>query len=668
MKIKNRPSRSEIDLALSTAIDDLQAGRARNAARLMRDLVTYEPENFDALNILGSALVQSGRAADGVGFLTKATRLRPSAMSAWVNLGLACQVAGRFPEAITAFDSALRQQPDAVEALKRRSQLLCDLDRGEEALGPAVAFTEKYPARDEGWSTRGVIEMRLTRYDAAESSLKRALEIKPDNAQALRSLSLLHLVRGKHAAALPVIARARAANPADFDMRVAQVSAKLHLCDWAGLDSDCETILADVRNGPAHMQPPALLDLSDDPKLQRTNAEKASAKANAAAKPWTGPIEVRDRLRVGYLSGDFRDHPVCHAISDVIAVHDRNRFEIIGLAYGASDASDAGAAIRTRFDRVVELGLSSPVDIAATIREHGIDVLVDLSGPTEAGRPETLALRPAPVQVSYLGYAGTTGASFVDYVLADPVVAPTSAAGDFTEKIAALPNCYFPISNWQVATPLSRAAYGLPDTGVVFSAINAVHKITPAMFTVWTRILAAVDGSVLWIRTGSEAIEANLKRETEARGIDPRRIIPAHRVPSRADHLARFAVADLFLDTSPYGAHTTAAEAVFAGLPIITLEGRSFAARVAASLLRALQLPELVAADLAAYEQKAIELARSPTFLAALRARLADSRKSSPIFDPRRLARDIEAAFTEMHGIAASGAAPRAFTVARERG
>lgn len=668
MKIKNRPSRSEIDRALRTAIDDLQSGRARNAARLMRDLVTYEPDNFDALNILGSALVQSGRAADGVEFLAKATRLRPSAMSAWVNLGLACQIAGRFPEALSAFDSALRQQPDAVEALKRQCQLLCDLDRGEEALGPAVRFTQRYPGRDEGWAVRGLVEMRLSRHDAAKASLTRALDLKPDNARALRNLALLHLTRGQHAAALPVITKASAANPADFDMRVALVTAKRHLADWAGLDAECGAILAEVRNGAAQMQPPALLDLTDDPKLQRSNAERMAAKANAAAKPWTGPVEVRDRLRIGYFSGDFRDHPVCHAITDVIAAHDRSRFEIIGLAYGSNETSETGAAIRARFDRVVELGLSAPLDIAAKIREHGIDVLVDLSGPTEAGRPETLALRPAPVQVGYLGYAGTTGATFVDYVLADPVVAPPSAAADFTEKIAALPGCYFPISDWQIAKPLPRAAYGLPETGVVFSAINALNKVTPAMYAAWMRILSAVDGSVLWIRAGSDEITANLKREAQSRGVDAARIVPALRVPLRADHLARFQVADLFLDTTPYGAHTTAAEALFAGLPVATIEGRSFAARVAASLLRALGMRELVATDLAAYEQTAIELARSPQSLAALKQRLAVARTQSPVFDPRRMARDIEAAYAEMHGIAVSGAAPRAITVPAGRG
>jgi predicted O-linked N-acetylglucosamine transferase (SPINDLY family) len=337
-------------------------------------------------------------------------------------------------------------------------------------------------------------------------------------------------------------------------------------------------------------------------------------------------------------------------IAGVFEHHDRARFETIAFSYGADDASPMRARLARSFDRFLDVRTMSDAAVASLIRDNEIDILVDLTGLTASARPGILALRPAPTQVNYLGFTGTMGASFIDYIVADPIVIPKTQQAFYTEKVAYLPDCYLPHdSKRQIAaeTP-SRTQAGLLERGFVFASFNNSYKFTSVVFDIWMRLLKAVDGSVLWLSQPNPAAMRNLRREAEARGVDPVRLIFAPRLPAPEDHLARLSLADLFLDTLPYNAHTTAMDALWAGLPVLTSVGDSFAGRVAASQLHAVGLPELIADSLQTYEEKAHALAHDPNAIVTLKAKLAANRGQCALFDTERFTRNLERAYRTM--------------------
>ena len=655
MKIKSRPSPGEAQRAVRTAIDFCQAREWSKAVRLLRDLIAYEPRHFDALHLLGTALVHSGRAKDGADTLEQAALVKPNAPAVWVNLGSARQMLGEFDAAIAAYKKAVDLQPDNPDANHRLCLALADFDRPEEALPIARTYAARSAAGSEGWSTLGLVEMRLGLDNETVASLGKALALRDSNNLALRGLALHHVSRGRYEAALPLLDKAIARAPEDIDLLHALATSRRFLCAWDGIEALEARIIAVVQAGTATILPLGLLNLADDAALQLANARRYMAGWSARAKPWDGPVHKHDRLRIAYVSADFRDHPVGHLVHDVVKHHDRGRFEIFGISYGPDDSSPIRAELASAFDRFVDLPAAAPVTLAAAIRDAEIDIAIDLSGPTDAGRLETFALRPAPVQASYVGFAGTTGASFVDYLIADRAVVPAGAAAHYAEQIVALPKCFMPTSAWKKSPAPGRGALGLPQHGFVFCALNAINKVTPAVFGVWMNLLAAVPESVLWLRTSSALAVENLRNSAAARGIDPNRLVFADYVASRDEHLARYKAADLFLDTTPYNAHTTACEALSAGLPVLTMIGESFASRVAASLVQALGLNELAASSLAEYEARAREIARDTSRLASLRSRLAQASAGTALFDPKMLARDLEQAFSEMHRRAAAG-------------
>jgi protein O-GlcNAc transferase len=659
VKIKSRPSPGETARAVRAAINMCHAREWPKAIRLLRDLIAYEPQHFDALHLLGSALVQSGRAKDGAEALEQAARVKPNAPALWINLGSARQVVGEFEAAIAAYKRAVELQPDNPDANHRLCMALADFDRPEEAVPIAKSFTARKPGSSESWTTLGLIELRLGLDSDAVESLGKALALRDTNNLALRSLALHHVSRGRYEAAVPLLDKAVTRMPDDMDLLHALATSRRFLCEWEGIEVIEARIIDAVRAGTATILPLGLLNIADDAALQLANARRYMAGWSQNAKQWDGGAYTHERIRVAYFSADFRDHPVSHLIRDVIKHHDRCRFEIIGISYGPDDASGIRAELAASFDRFIDLPGATPVALADAIREAEIDIVIDLSGSTEAGRPETLALRPAPVQISYLGFAGTTGARFVDYLIADRVVVPAEAAVHYAEQIVALPQCFMPSSAWRQLPAPSRIALGLPESGFVFCALNAVNKVTPSVFRVWTNLLTAVPGSVLWLRAPSARAADNLRTIAVRRGINPNRLVFAGYVPSRDEHLARYRSADLFLDTTPYNAHTTACEALSAGLPVLTVLGESFASRVAASLVKAVGLDDLVTNSLNAYEARALDLTRDPGRLATLRAGLGQGRAGSVLFDPQRLAHNLEQAFLEMHLRAVRGASPQ---------
>jgi predicted O-linked N-acetylglucosamine transferase (SPINDLY family) len=446
------------------------------------------------------------------------------------------------------------------------------------------------------------------------------------------------------------------------------VWSELFTCEWAALPPHLGALHEQVREGRVPAAPFTLIAASDSLEVQRQCAELHAREMLDGAAPeplWRGARSPHARLRIAYLSGDFHEHATAYLAARLFELHDRGGFEVTGISYGPDDGSATRGRLRRAFDRFVDVRAMSDAGAAALMRELEIDIAVDLKGHTAHARLGILAHRPAPVQATYLGFPGTLGAGFIDYALADRVVIPPEEQRFYTERVVWLPHCYQVNDSERIIAPtrVSRAQAGLPEDAFVFCCFNNTYKLTTAMFDIWMRLLAGVPGSRLWLADHNAAAKRNLERAAVSRGIEPARLCFAPRV-AHAEHLARHRLADLFLDNLPVNAHTTASDALWAGLPLVTCLGASFAGRVAASLLRAVGLPELVTTNLADYEALALELAREPARLASLRERLARNRLTHPLFDTDLFRRHIEAAYREMWQRFEGGEAPRSFSVA----
>jgi protein O-GlcNAc transferase len=440
----------------------------------------------------------------------------------------------------------------------------------------------------------------------------------------------------------------------------------MRVADWPRADGLAGPLSAHIAGGN-FVDPFVTLAFGLHPLEQLKSASRyVRTRIPEAPKPFIHSTAVPvDRLRIAYLSSDFRQHPVGVTIAELLERHDKTGFELIGVSYGANDASGTRARIVKAFDQFHDVVSDTDRHVATLLNDLQVHIVVALNGLTGGCRPGVLAYRPAPIQVSYLGYAGTTGADFIDYILADETVLPFDQQPFFTERIVQLPGCYHANDTTRHISPQSptRSELGLPDRGLIFCCFNQSYKIAAPVFDVWMRLLAQIPGGVLWLTKMDDLTHANLRREAAARGIDPDRLIFAPRIDSGADHLARQRAADLFLDTLPYNAHATAGDALWAGLPVITCAGTAFASRVGASMLKAAGLPELVTHSLEDYEALALKLATDPALLQSIRRKLADNRRTCPLFDGDRFRRHIEAAYTAMWNIYRRGESPRSFRV-----
>ncbi len=597
-----------------------RAGRLDQAEATYRQVLRADASNFPALHMLGYLKAQQGRYDDAIALLNKALKKNPGDAAALGHYAHALMAAQRLNEALSAFDRVLAGQPGNFEALYNRGVILSQMQRPAEAI----------------------------------AALDHALALQPN-------IALLHFNRGvvlgalqRHREALESYDRAVALDPASAPALANRVMAALNLCDW-------DRVAQMTQDGSIQFAPPlTLLGASGDKQLQLARA--AAIAGEMAPRPvpplWTGENYRHDRLRVAYLSADMREHAVAFQLAPVIERHDRARFQVIGISTGLSDDSAIRARLVEGFDRFHDFGALNSDEIARRLREMEIDIAIDLGGHTGFSRLQIFAHRFAPVQASWLGYAGTTGAPFIDYLIADAVVAPFKHRPFYSEQLVHLPGSFFPAARGSAGTHPSRAEAGLPPDGFVFCCFNMAWKITQPVFDVWMRLLAAVPGSVLWLKHPAPDTRATLEREAAARGIDPARLVYADDAPLEV-HLARHALADLFLDTLPYNAHATAADALGAGLPVLTCAGDAFAGRVAASLLRAAGLAELVTENLADYEARALELAQNPAQLQTLKDRLAGA--TAPLFDTARFTQGLEAAYATMSE--RRGAPPKSFSV-----
>ncbi|MFV0298086.1 MAG: glycosyltransferase, partial [Hyphomicrobiaceae bacterium] len=514
----------------------------------------------------------------------------------------------------------------------------------------ADSFCARFPDDAVAQISVGVVRTRQGRIDDAITAFTRATELAPDNLLAKANLGFSMGLKGRHADAISLLKVVVAKQPRHWSALEKLIFARRTMFDWQGLEDQQITLVNAIADGATDIDPWAIFAFTDDPVILRKVTQNRFAVGSLPAPRHAASPTPRQRIRIAYVSGDFRDHPVAHAIADLIETHDREQFEIIGASYGPENQAPIRQRLANAFDRFVDIRSDSLEAGAKALAELDIDIAIDLSGPTELGQPGLFAHRTAPVQVNYLGYPGSHGAPWIDYVIGDPVTIPEGSEKDFSEHVVRLPHTYFPASRRAIAeaTP-SRSTAGLPETGVVLSAFHSTWKISPSLFAIWAQLLKDLPGAVLWLRCDNEFAVRNLRIETERLGVDPARIIFAERVDDPAQHLARLRRADLFLDTWSYNAHSTAIETLWAGVPLVTIEGRSFASRVASSVLSAAGLGELVTPDHETYAALVKDIASSPDRLSDLKARLGQARETSPLFDVTGYTRAFETALRVMH-------------------
>lgn len=626
-------------------------GRLAEAEQLYRRILELDGRVFPALYLLGVLRLEQGDSAEAGGLLERALALNGNDPAAWMHFGLALQGQKRFEEALAAHARALALQPALLPARLGRGAALRALGRNAEALADYDAVLAADPANADVWCGRGALLRKLGRVDEALDGFSKAVALAPHFAEALQSRGeLLCDEKKDYAAARADLERAIMLAPdrpslADNLFHV-EMMAALEACDLDRVNELSVQMPALVAKG--RIVPPFLLLLAhDDPGLQLRNARQLVASRFPAQPPlWRGERYGHERIRLAYISSDFNNHAVAGQIAALIEDHDRSRFEVIAISTGADDGSEQRRRLTAAFDRFEDVQGKDAAAIAALIRHLDVDVLVDLNGHTEHDNLDVLSRRPAPAHVTWLGFAGTTGASFIDALIADAVVAPDQSA--FSEKLYRLPDVFFPTDpSRHMGEAPRRAEAGLPEGAFVFASFNRSWKITAPVFACWMRILAAVPGSLLWLKEPNETARRNLETRAASAGIDPARLIFAPSMPLET-HLARHRLADLFLDSFPYTGHATACDALWAGLPVLTRKGQTYAARVSASLLHALGLDELAVDSLEDYETLAVSLGRDRQRLDGLRTRLAEARHGSALFDSARFARNIEAAYEKI--------------------
>jgi predicted O-linked N-acetylglucosamine transferase (SPINDLY family) len=674
----------------------LQSERPQRAVDLIGRAVEFDPTNALAHLHLGNALYSLRRVEEAAASYARSVELMPLDAEAHFNRGIALYDLRQYDAAVASYEEAIRLNSRHAHALTNRALALSALGRHDDALesynkavaadpgfalahlnrgnllrerGLPGAALESYelaiavnPLCAEAHCNRAVVLHSINQIQPALESLARAIEVDPRCAQAYLNLGAIFSQLRQFDAA---VASFDEAEKLGADLRGAyavRLHAKMQVCNWEAHHTEMARLIAVVESRSAPENPFCLQALVDSGRLQRVAAETWARHWHPYHRsPRQSRGSARPTIRLGYFSADFREHPVCVLASQLFEAHDRSRFEIIAFSFGPDTGDPMRLRVARAFDRFIDVRDKSDDEIANLSQSLEIDIAIDLGGYTQGCRPQIFARRAAPVQVAYLGYSGTTGADFIDYLVADRTVIPPSRREDYSERIIFLPGCYQPSDSTRAISDraMSREEFGLPPTGFVFACFSNFYKIAPATFDIWMRVLRRRETSVLWLAEGSPSGQDNLRAEADKRGVDPRRLVFSPRVPRLEEHLARHRLADLFLDTLPSNAHAAASDALWAGLPVLTCIGEAFAGRVAASLLKAVGLPELVAADPADYEERAVALAENPARLVSVRQRLAANRLTTDLFDTRRYVRGLESAFARIVEIHRLGLPPQ---------
>ena len=664
--IAARPGYAEGLFNLGSVLHQMRELEAAEAA--YRQVIAIDPAVAVAHGNLGTVLKDQGRLDTALAAFEHAIALKADYAEAHYNRGTVLQQQGRREEALAAYGQAIALRPDYVDAANNAGIILQELGRQTDAIELYRRLCRPIPAHADLYNNLGTALLAGGSLEEARQAFEQALACRPDFPEAACNLGNVLREMGRVAEAMAAWQSAlqlRADYPDAFSQLVHH---RALACQWDHHRVDQEKLLGMVRNGVR--VPPFY--------LFATSA--TAADQLLAARQWIAPIQPppqarfehrrqvqKERLRLGYLSADFHQHATSQLMAGLFERHDRDRFEVVAYSYGPDDGSPMRVRLGGAFDQFVDVGQLSHREAATRIHQDKIDILIDLKGYTQGSRPMIPAFRPAPVQVSYLGFPATMGADFIDYILVDRFVVPESEQAFFSEKPVWLPTCYQPneAGRDEITARTSRGDCGLPEASVVLCCFNNSYKFSPAMFDIWMRLLKETPGSVLWLLTTNEPAEHNLRKEALARGVDPSRLVFAPRVSSAA-HIERHRHADLFLDTLPCNAHTTASDALWGGLPVLTCSGNTFAGRVAGSLLKAIGMPELVTTSLEDYEQMALALIRAPERLRAMRRKIEQKRDVNSLFDLPKLTRSIERAYQRMWQCWLAGEAPQAFAIENE--
>jgi protein O-GlcNAc transferase len=660
----------------------LDLGRLQEALASCDRALQLRPPYPEALNNRGNVLRQSGRPQEALASLEQALKLRPLFAAAHGNRASALLDCERPEDALRACDTALGIDPHHAEAHNTRAAVLKRLGRVEEAMASVGRALQLQPRYAEALVNRGNLLLELGQRDEALASIDRALDLKPFDpiARYSRTEALRH--SGRTAEALESYAQALALKPdlvaaingranllaelgryeeaaqgfarvielaPDYELAAGHLlHCRLRLCDWTDYRGSVARLLASVERGAPAVAPLWCLALTDSAALQLACARIFSRRQVPVGLVPLSPAAPRraGRLRVGYLSTDFREHPVARLLAGVLEQHDRTRFEIFGLSLSQPDGSELGRRVAAACDHFEDASRLTDADIAALIQRLEVDLLIDLNGWTQGMRSGVLARRAAAVQVSYLGYPGTSGAEYMDYLIADSFVIPQSASAHYSERVVALPGVFQANDDRRVVASRvpTRPEAGLPDSGIVLGSFNHAGKLTPNLFDVWTGFLRETRDSVLWLVADDAAARRNLRKEAERRGVEPGRLVFAQRT-SYAEHLARLPLVDLALDTFPFNGGSTTSDILRAGVPVLTCAGDAFASRMTGSLLHSLGLPELITPNLEEYASVGLSLLQRPTELEALRSKLRGSLEATGTFDALAKCRELEAAF-----------------------
>lgn len=648
---KQRPKKGHVpphkilfnmDGALQKAIEYHQSGRTEKAEKTYRKILKINPNHPVCLNCLGIMASDSGNIDVAVDLFKKAIQNNPMNPIYHSNLGNALKDQGRWAEAISCCQRALELKPDLAEAYNNMGIALGCMGK----LGEAQAFLEKAlkfkPGYADAWYNLGIVAEEFDRPDDAILFYQKSLQLNSDNPKVLDALV--------------------------FQLR--------QTCAWSDIEilaAKLDRFTKEAINNETKIHESPFKSISRCTDLSRNYAIAQAVSSNLAKSmsssnvhfSYDGRKSEKERITIGYLSYDFRNHPVAHLMLGLFRLHNRDGFEILCYSYGPNDDSYYRQEISQACDRFVDLKNVDFVESAKQICSDHVDILVDLTGYTRGNKLEICALRPAPVQVSYLGFPGTTGADFIDYIITDKTVTPQHHARYYSEKFVYLPHCYQVNDNTQAIAKKDwgKPDFGLPKSGLVFCSFNQAYKIEPIMFHSWMRILQKVPESVLWLKGTNKTVNANLIGEAEFRGVKAERLVFAKKMPTKEEHLARLALADLALDTRVFNGHATTSDALWAGVPVVALKGNHFASRVSASILTAIGLPELIAETLEHYEALAVGLGSNRNDLKAIRKKLSRNRQREPLFDTPRFVRNLEAAYKEIWNLFLAGERPRQIEV-----
>ena len=679
------PEDASIQYNLAKALSEV--GGDKESIRHHEKAIQLMPDNKEAWLNYGKSLSNINRLEDALASYEKAIALDANYCDAWQNMGLVLYLLSRYNDALSSFEQVLRRKPELAEAWGNAANAFSKLEKYTEALASYDRALAIVPAYAEAWYNKALVLQDLKRFEEAIASCKKAIAYKPDYADAWTGLGALYYglkqynqalesndealkilpnftpaLHNKavifsemklYSEALEIFKQAYKSDAGLSKLLGDLIYTKMLMNKWDDIEEEIDSLAKKVGLGEQVVMPFALMAMVDAPDIQ-LQAAKIWVNTRHPQKKISQikPQQIKKKICIAYISPDFRNHPVAHLIAGMFEAHDKDKFEIFALSTQPVEASDGmrNRLIACFVDHFYDVAEKSDIEVAKLCNQLGIDIAVDLCGHTQFGRTNIFSNRAAPIQVNYLGYPGSMGASYMDYIIADRTIIPKENQPFFTEKIVYLPNSYQANDTKRKVSDkvFTRSELGLPENGFVFCCFNNNFKITPHTFDSWARILKQVPGSVLWLLEDNALAKANLMKEAQLRGLSEDRLVFAGRL-ELSEHLARHRQADLFIDTIPCNAHTTASDALWVGLPVLTQLGKSFAGRVAASLLNAIGMPELITNNQEEYEALAIDLAKNPEKLRALKEKLAKNRLTTPLFNTQLITKQIESAYRQMY-------------------